>query len=144
MVDLINEVSTRYQCRLPEVVAGHFDLCGPDHRIIPPQHWESLVKPGLPVTMRMWNQSELRQSPQPSSGVPLDPYRDGQSNRPPASLSLSGDPPSVERNSSSIQAPITPSTVIPSPNSQSIELTDSMGNTYQFLFSDARSLKVRS
>lgn len=38
----------------PHVQAGHYDLTGPDGKIILPSVWEEKVEPGLHITMTMW------------------------------------------------------------------------------------------
>src|SRR5277367_776676 len=38
----------------PQVAEGHYDLIGPNGLIIPPQLWETTIKPGWTVTMHMW------------------------------------------------------------------------------------------
>lgn len=38
----------------PHVMEGHYDLIGPDGKIIHPREWETMVKPGWNISMRMW------------------------------------------------------------------------------------------
>lgn len=44
----------------PHVLAGHYDLTGPDGDIIPIQKWESTVEPGMQVGMFMWPADDTR------------------------------------------------------------------------------------
>ncbi|KAI1174740.1 hypothetical protein F4777DRAFT_588989 [Nemania sp. FL0916] len=37
-----------------EVLAGHYDLVGPDGTIILPQTWDQIIQPGWNITMHMW------------------------------------------------------------------------------------------
>lgn len=52
------------------VLEGHYDLIGPDHEIILPQVWETMVHPDWTITMHMWPIDEP-QPPPPMQGVPM-------------------------------------------------------------------------
>lgn len=38
----------------PQILAGHYDLIGPNGEVIVPQLWEHMVEPGWSITMHMW------------------------------------------------------------------------------------------
>ena len=40
------------------VADGQYDLCGPQDEILSPSNWESMIKPGWEITMRMWPNPE--------------------------------------------------------------------------------------
>lgn len=46
----------------PHVREGHYDLIGPDGEIILPQVWDTMIKPGYSIEMRMWPIPELEKS----------------------------------------------------------------------------------
>lgn len=48
------------------VLEGHFDLTGPDGEIILPQVWDTVIQPGVDISMHMWPMPE----PQPMYGGP--------------------------------------------------------------------------
>ncbi|KAJ2987439.1 hypothetical protein NUW58_g4504 [Xylaria curta] len=48
----------------PEVLAGHYDLIGPDGTIILPQTWDEIIQPGWKISMAMWPM-ETSNPPQP-------------------------------------------------------------------------------
>lgn len=55
---------------------GRYDLIDPDGHIIPRADWETIIKPGMLIVMKM---RPLVDRPQPggSSGIPLDPRPTG-------------------------------------------------------------------
>ncbi|KAI0473832.1 hypothetical protein GGR56DRAFT_676289 [Xylariaceae sp. FL0804] len=52
--DLIKQAFTHEEMLGPHVMAGHYDLIGPDGEIILSQVWEKVVEPDWQVTMQMW------------------------------------------------------------------------------------------
>ncbi|KAL6812345.1 hypothetical protein J3E69DRAFT_376180 [Trichoderma sp. SZMC 28015] len=54
MEDLIKQAFSQVDILGPRVQAGHYDLTGPDGKIILPSLWEETVEPGLNITMTMW------------------------------------------------------------------------------------------
>lgn len=58
MDELIQQAFAHVDVVGPLVRKGWFDLVGPDGEIILPQAWESSIKPGWSVKMRMWPVSE--------------------------------------------------------------------------------------
>ncbi|OPB45354.1 hypothetical protein A0O28_0075640 [Trichoderma guizhouense] len=54
MEDLIKQAFSQVDILGPRVQAGHYDLTGPDGKIILPSLWEETVEPGLHITMTMW------------------------------------------------------------------------------------------
>ncbi|KKP02600.1 hypothetical protein THAR02_05288 [Trichoderma harzianum] len=52
--DLIKQAFSQVDILGPHVQAGHYDLTGPDGKIILPSVWEETVEPGLHITMTMW------------------------------------------------------------------------------------------
>ncbi|RFU34275.1 hypothetical protein B7463_g2056, partial [Scytalidium lignicola] len=51
--ELIKQVSTPVNSIWPQVREGRYDLTGPNGEIILPQLWESVIKPGLSITMHL-------------------------------------------------------------------------------------------
>lgn len=49
----------------PHVQEGHYDLIGSDGRIILPMLWESVIKPGEIIEMRMWPMEKPPRPPPP-------------------------------------------------------------------------------
>ncbi|QYT04574.1 hypothetical protein H0G86_011476 [Trichoderma simmonsii] len=54
MEDLIKQAFSQVDILGPRVQEGHYDLTGPDGKIILPSVWEETVEPGLRITMTMW------------------------------------------------------------------------------------------
>ncbi|KAI3325440.1 hypothetical protein HD806DRAFT_447943 [Xylariaceae sp. AK1471] len=54
MEELIHAAFLHVDIVRPEVLAGHFDLIGPDGAIILPQVWDKTIQPGWTITMQMW------------------------------------------------------------------------------------------
>lgn len=54
MEDLIKQAFSQVDILGPRVQEGHYDLTGPDGKIILPSVWEETVEPGLHITMTMW------------------------------------------------------------------------------------------
>ncbi|PYI18686.1 hypothetical protein BO99DRAFT_443732 [Aspergillus violaceofuscus CBS 115571] len=50
------------------VTEGHYDLVGPDQKIILPQDWDTVIEPGWDITMRVWPVPE-----EPVTPLPADP-----------------------------------------------------------------------
>jgi hypothetical protein len=42
----------------PHVHQGHYDLVSPDGEIVLPQVWDTIIKPGMAITMHMWPMPE--------------------------------------------------------------------------------------
>ncbi|KAF2086007.1 hypothetical protein K490DRAFT_45461, partial [Saccharata proteae CBS 121410] len=51
---LIKQVFLHVDSISPYVNAGHYDLIGPDGKIILPQCWETVVQPGTIIEMALW------------------------------------------------------------------------------------------
>ncbi|KAJ5766212.1 uncharacterized protein N7511_003828 [Penicillium nucicola] len=67
-----------YEPVTSNVAKGHYDLIGPDGKVILPQNWETTVQPDSSITMRMWSTIEKQEEgPRPSSsrrlGNPRNP-----------------------------------------------------------------------
>ncbi|KAI8626242.1 hypothetical protein F5Y19DRAFT_488528 [Xylariaceae sp. FL1651] len=54
MEELIHQAFLHVDVIGPEVLAGHFDLYGPEDVIILPQAWDKIIQPGWNITMKMW------------------------------------------------------------------------------------------
>lgn len=54
------------------VSAGQYNLAGPDNEIFLPAAWESLVRPGMNITMELWP-SEKPAKPEPEPAPPAAP-----------------------------------------------------------------------
>ncbi|PYH75819.1 hypothetical protein BO82DRAFT_396610 [Aspergillus uvarum CBS 121591] len=48
------------------VIEGHYDLVGPDQKIILPQDWDTVIEPGWDITMHVWPVPEEPVTPQPA------------------------------------------------------------------------------
>lgn len=51
------------------VMAGRYDLMGPDKEIIMPNYWESTIEPDMHITMMMWPVPE----PKKEEEIPIPP-----------------------------------------------------------------------
>lgn len=54
MEELIRQAFEHVEELGPHVHKGHYDLMGPDSRIIVPSAWESIIEPDMKITMHMW------------------------------------------------------------------------------------------
>lgn len=54
MESLINQAFLHVDMIGAHVQEGHYDLVGPDHAIIMPQLWESVIRPDWEITMHLW------------------------------------------------------------------------------------------
>ncbi|PQE03553.1 kinetoplast-associated kap protein [Rutstroemia sp. NJR-2017a BVV2] len=77
MEKLIQQAFTHVEVVGPLVQKGWYDLVSPDGEIILPQAWETSIKPGWSITMRMWPVSEdevlSRLPPSPRSAATPPP-----------------------------------------------------------------------
>jgi hypothetical protein len=60
-----SDFTTHIEGIRPHVHARHYDLIGPDSRIIAPSAWETTVEPGMKITMRMRHLPEPKEEPIP-------------------------------------------------------------------------------
>lgn len=63
MEELIKQAFLHVVVIGPHVQEGHYDLIGPNGKIILPQVWETMIEPGWSVTMHMWPTPEPQQFP---------------------------------------------------------------------------------
>src|SRR5258707_1262844 len=54
MEGLVHRASLHVEPIGKQVEAGHYDLMGPSGEIILPQIWETMIKPGMSISMHMW------------------------------------------------------------------------------------------
>ncbi|PNP58924.1 hypothetical protein THARTR1_01172 [Trichoderma harzianum] len=54
MEDLIKQAFSQVDILGPHVQEGHYDLTGPDGKIVLPSVWDETIEPGLHITMTMW------------------------------------------------------------------------------------------
>jgi hypothetical protein len=64
MEELIRQAFVHVEIIGPHVAEGHYDLVGPNGKIILPQIWETMIEPDWAITMHMWP------VPEPPSGLP--------------------------------------------------------------------------
>jgi hypothetical protein len=60
MKELISQAFVDVDKIGPYVMAGHYNLVGPDNEVILPAVWETVIQPGWHVSMQMWAVSETR------------------------------------------------------------------------------------
>jgi len=60
MEELIKQVFMHVDIVGAHVAEGHYDLIGEQGEIILPQVWETLIKPGMSITMHMWPMPEKK------------------------------------------------------------------------------------
>ncbi|KAK2474509.1 hypothetical protein H9L39_14469 [Fusarium oxysporum f. sp. albedinis] len=63
--DLIKQAFVQVEVLGPHVMEGHYDLIGPDGKIILPSVWEDIVEPDVAIIMTMWPMDELNKQPVP-------------------------------------------------------------------------------
>ncbi|KAK2604232.1 hypothetical protein N8I77_007178 [Diaporthe amygdali] len=73
------------------VQKGRYDLLGPDNTVILPETWESVVRPGMSITMKMWPNAEVSHGVSPSTPPHQPPEQ-----RPPGAPGV-GRPPRPPR-----------------------------------------------
>jgi len=78
MEDLIKEAFMHVDLLGPHVEDGHYDLMGDQGEIILPQVWETVIKPGMSITMHMWPMPD-----RPPNTRPPPPTRPPPHTRPP-------------------------------------------------------------
>ncbi|KAK5653427.1 hypothetical protein OQA88_8912 [Cercophora sp. LCS_1] len=66
MEELINMSLFHDDVLGPDVRDGHYNLTGPDGKVISPTAWQTLIQPGWSITMRM---RPMDKTPQPAEGV---------------------------------------------------------------------------
>ena len=54
MEGLINQAFAHIDGVGDHVMAGRYDLIGPDKEIIMPNYWESTIEPDMNITMMLW------------------------------------------------------------------------------------------
>lgn len=54
MEELIKQAFIHVDIIGPYVHQGHYDLVSPDREFVLPQVWETIIKPGMAITMHMW------------------------------------------------------------------------------------------
>jgi hypothetical protein len=95
MEDLIRKTFTHVDTLSQHVFQGHYDLIGPNGEIMLPQVWETMVKPGWSVIMKLWPMPEKP----PVPGRPPGPPRMRSGSRrngplpPPLPTNFRGVPP---------------------------------------------------
>ena len=72
MSRLINALFAKVDALGPHVHAGHFDLVDSDGYFMAPELWDDLIRPGMDITMTMW-QVENQPSLQKPSTLPVRP-----------------------------------------------------------------------
>ncbi|KAI0160196.1 hypothetical protein GGR57DRAFT_410245 [Xylariaceae sp. FL1272] len=70
MEELIHEAFRHVEVVGPEVLAGHYDLMGPEDTIILPSTWDKIVQPGWNISMSMWPMVEPAAALQPMPAPP--------------------------------------------------------------------------
>ncbi|KAF5975020.1 hypothetical protein FCOIX_7925 [Fusarium coicis] len=94
--DLIKQAFVQVDVLVPYVMAGNYDLVGPDGKIILPSVWEDIVEPDLNIIMAMWPMSEHDEQPTSSKVPPPRPQPAVESNR---NQGIRQVPPGWERSS---------------------------------------------
>ncbi|KAJ9602262.1 hypothetical protein H2200_013117 [Cladophialophora chaetospira] len=74
MEGLINQAFQHIDNLADHVMAGRYDLIGPDKEIIMPNYWESIVEPDMHITMMMW---PIPEPPPPEEDIIITPGDDG-------------------------------------------------------------------
>jgi hypothetical protein len=64
MEKLIQEPLLHFDNIGPHVREGHYDLIGPDMEVILPHMWESVVEPGMAISMHLWPMPDLLSPPE--------------------------------------------------------------------------------
>jgi hypothetical protein len=73
MKELIHQAFVHVAGLRAEVDAGHYDLLGPDGQVIYPPVWETVVEPGMKITMLMWPPPPAQNTP--GNARPLKEHR---------------------------------------------------------------------
>ena len=77
MEGLINQAFAHIDNLADHVLAGRYDLIGPDKEIIMPNYWESTVEPDMHITMMLWPIPEpkpvVEEEPPPPPIEVIDP-----------------------------------------------------------------------
>jgi len=71
MEGLINQAFAHIDNLAEHVMAGRYDLIGPDKEIIMPNYWESIVEPDMHITMMLWPIPEPK--PMEDDIIPIPP-----------------------------------------------------------------------
>lgn len=58
MEELIKQAFLHVDVIGPHVHQGHYDLVSPDGEIVLPQVWDTIIQPGMAITMHMWPMPE--------------------------------------------------------------------------------------
>ena len=58
MEELIKQAFLHVDVIGPHVHQGHYDLVSPDGEIVLPQVWDTIIEPGMAITMHMWPMPE--------------------------------------------------------------------------------------
>ncbi|KAF5602442.1 ABC transporter transmembrane domain protein [Fusarium subglutinans] len=61
--DLIKQAFDQVDVLGPHVIEGHYDLIGPDGKIILPSIWEDIVEPDMDIIMTMWPVETINKPP---------------------------------------------------------------------------------
>ncbi len=72
MEGLINQAFAHVEGLAEPVMAGRYDLIGPDKEIIMPNYWESTIEPDMNITMMLWPVPEPKKEDQPPPPPELD------------------------------------------------------------------------
>jgi hypothetical protein len=73
MEGLINQAFAHIEHLAEHVMAGRYDLIGPDKEIIMPNYWESTVEPDMHITMMLW---PIPEKPPEEDIIPIPPELD--------------------------------------------------------------------
>jgi hypothetical protein len=79
MEGLINQAFAHIENLAEHVLAGRYDLIGPDKEIIMANYWESTVEPDMHITMMLWPIPEPPPPPPPPEEediIPIPPDLD--------------------------------------------------------------------
>ncbi|KAK5284527.1 hypothetical protein LTR20_000835 [Exophiala xenobiotica] len=72
MEGLINQAFAHVDGLAEPVMAGRYDLIGPDKEIIMPNYWESTIEPDMHITMMLWPIPEPKKEDEPPPPPELD------------------------------------------------------------------------
>jgi hypothetical protein len=113
MEELIKQAFLHVDVIGPHVHQGHYDLVSPDGEIVLPQVWDTIIEPGMAITMQMWPMPEpppahadtprTMPPPSPGSAMPM-PIRSRGGHKPTsggfAAWAIGGNPSSRPRKNS--------------------------------------------
>ncbi|KAL4808228.1 hypothetical protein BDV18DRAFT_97287 [Aspergillus unguis] len=91
MQTLLNQAFGRIETLGPQVERGHFDLLGPNDRVIYPDEWEFVLQPGWEMRMVVWDIPAPLAPAGQVSGMGKRVRKGGASSRRKGSGSVDGD-----------------------------------------------------